>query len=191
MVDQAFTTAVAEKLGELTGEKPLVGEKELAGALSPDGGIGPDELAEALDELAAASVAVQVGHNAEQGRMWRHSGMTEEDAQVALDAERQAAQRELDRDAEAEEAAALERAAEIEREQAGDGEEDAGDGEQRPAPRARLDRRAVSPAGAQRVELPMSVAGTLSPEAVAEIVAAGVAAAKEEGSGFEFIVTAP
>jgi hypothetical protein len=189
MVTEAFTAAVAEKLGELTGEKPLVGERELREALAPESGtfeVSGDELAEALDELAAASVAVQVGHNAEQGRMWRHSGMTAEEAQGAIDAERRQAAREAERDAEADEAEALERAAEIEREQ-GDGAE-----EQQPAAVSRARELPMSVVGAlvERVELPMSVVGALSPEAVAEIVQAGVAAAKESGASFEFKVTA-
>jgi hypothetical protein len=184
-VDEAFFREVEEKLGELSGEKPTVSAQEIVTAL---GLTDPEEVPKveaALDELAAASVAVQVGTNAETGRMWRHTGMTPEEAQRALDAERETARREAEReDEQTELALARERAAEIEAERLeaeGDGEDD--------EPPARAVNRQRDDVRTQRVELPMTVAGTLSPEAVAEIVAAGIAAAKEGNVGFEFVVT--
>lgn len=187
-VDDEFTAQVAEKLGELSGEKPTVSEQELAEALELKDEAKADALMEALDELASASVAVQVGISAESGRMWRHSGMTAEDAQAALDAERETARREAEREDEQSELAAQERAAEIERERL-EAEAD-GDAELASEGRVIRPRRAAAASNTQRVELPMTVAGTLSPEAVAEIVKAGIAAAKDANAGFEFVVTA-
>ena len=173
-----FAAVVGEKLGELSGEKPLVGEQELADALEmPD---VPERLLFALDDLAAASVAVQVGQNAEQGRMWRHSGLDDDEARRML-----AAQRELSRrEAAAAEAAEEEADADLDVDEA-----DAGD-EERPAPRTRPAARAQASDGVpQRVELPMAVAGALDEEGIGKLVTAGLKAAEEAGVGFEFIVT--
>jgi len=187
-VDEKFTAQVAETLGELSGEKPTVSEQEMAEALELKDEASADALMEALNELASASVAVQVGISAESGRMWRHTGMTAEDAQAALDAERETARREAEREEEQAELAAQERAAEIERERLE--AEGAGDDPAELATEGRVITRRAPAASTQTVELPMSVAGSLSPEAVGEIVQAGITAAKEAGVGFEFVVKA-
>lgn len=175
-MEAEFVAKVGEKLAELSAEKPLVGQIELAEAL----GLEVETLEEALDDLAAASVAVQVGTNAEKGRMWRHSGLDDDEARRLLVAQHELARREAE-------------AADRREEEAAADELDADDGEvdddrtarERPPAQRRHSGSGVT----QRVELPMSVVGALSPEAVAEIVKAGVSTAQEAGAGFEFIVT--
>lgn len=178
---EEFAEQVAEKLGELTGEKPTVSEQELADALGlGDGSLEPDRLMDTLDTLATASVAVQVGSNAESGRMWRHSGLDDDEARRLL-----AAQHALDR-REAEAAARV--------------EDDDRPDDDLPDASARHDdedapRRAPAAGpragvGKQRIELPMAVASTMSEDAIGALVAAGVKAADDANApGFEFVVT--
>jgi hypothetical protein len=190
-VASEFTQQVAAKLSELTAENPSVSEQGIADAMlaeSDKGSIDSEQLREALNELQAASVAVLLGQNSEQGRIWRHSGMTEEDAQRLL--AEQADADELPEDFE-EQAAA--RAAEIE-EAEREREQDAGEPEDDPALaelRRRDGRRAMPPGDGspQRVELPMAVAGALDEDAIGKLVTAGLAAAESAGVGFEFVVT--
>jgi hypothetical protein len=189
-VDEEFVDAVSAKLAELSAEKPTVSEGEIAHALGlGDGSLAPDRLEEALDELGAASVAVLVGQNATNGRMWRHSGMDAEEARALLTQQAEAERREAARAEELVEEEARERAEEIMREREAEegepGDDEAGDVPDAPARRDSI----TTTGGMQRVELPMTVVGALSREAVAEIVQVGVDAAKADGEGFEFVVT--
>lgn len=189
--ESSFTTQVSERLSELSAEKPTVSQQEIADALGlGDGSLNPDLLEEALDELEQSSVAIKVGTHASKGTMWRHSGLSPEQAEAMLLAQRESDRREAARAAEDEDEKELarERAEEIERDRELAAAE--GDGErERPTPRT-SGRIWTEGTAAQRVELPMAIAGALQDDAIGAIVTAGIAAAREAGGGFEFVVTA-